>query len=57
MAQIVPSRTALASIVNLVADGALRPHLEKVLSFDRFAEAQSLSELGHGRGKIVLQLR
>jgi len=57
MAQIVPSRAALASVVNLVAEGALRPHLEAVLSFDRFAEAQRLSELGHGRGKIVLQLR
>jgi NADPH:quinone reductase-like Zn-dependent oxidoreductase len=57
MAQIVPNRAALASIVNLVAEGALRPHLERILPFDRFAEAQSLSEQGHGRGKIVLQLR
>jgi NADPH:quinone reductase-like Zn-dependent oxidoreductase len=57
MAQIVPSRAALASIVNLVAEGALRPHPEMVLPFERFADAQSLSEQGHGRGKIVLQLR
>jgi NADPH:quinone reductase-like Zn-dependent oxidoreductase len=57
MANVLPDAAALAGIVRLAADGILRPHVEQVLPFERFREAQAMAESGVGRGKIVLAVR
>jgi NADPH:quinone reductase-like Zn-dependent oxidoreductase len=57
MAQVQPDRAALEAVIDLVAKGALRCPVERVLPLEAFAEAHAFSEHGHGRGKIVLKLR
>lgn len=55
LVQIAPDRAALGAVLQLVAGGALRPELT-ILPFTDFARAQTLSDAGHTRGKIVLDL-
>ena len=57
MAQILPNRDALTKIVDRVGTGVLRATVEKVLPFEEFVHAQTLSDEGHIRGKIVLTVR
>jgi NADPH:quinone reductase-like Zn-dependent oxidoreductase len=38
----------------LVASGALKPEIQRVFALDAAAEAQTASETGHGRGRILL---
>jgi NADPH:quinone reductase-like Zn-dependent oxidoreductase len=40
----------------MVEDGKLAAHIAKVLPLTQIKEALALSELGHTRGKIVLQI-
>ncbi len=40
----------------LVADGKLDPHVEDVRSLDEAAEAIAAVEIGHARGKVVIQV-
>jgi len=44
-------------VVQLVQSGAMRAHVERTISLDDVAEAQRVMEAGHGRGKIVVQMR
>jgi NADPH:quinone reductase-like Zn-dependent oxidoreductase len=57
MAHVLPSRNALAGIVDRSAAGVLHATVEKVLPFEEFAQAQRLSDEGHIRGKVVLRVR
>lgn len=57
MAQVLPDPQALATLVELVKAGRLKPLVEHVLPFADFAAAQRLSEQGHARGKTVLEIR
>ncbi|MDF2808984.1 MAG: hypothetical protein K0S56_15 [Microvirga sp.] len=57
MAQVLPSRSALAAIVERVERGVIRPTVERILPFSDYAEAHRLSDQGHARGKIVLTVR
>ncbi|MET0530041.1 MAG: NADP-dependent oxidoreductase [Microvirga sp.] len=57
MAQILPNRDALTKIVDRVGTGVLRATVEKVLPFEEFVQAQTLSDEGHIQGKIVLTVR
>lgn len=57
MAQILPNRDALTKIVDRVGTGVLRATVENVLPFEEFVQAQTLSDEGHIRGKIVLTVR
>ena len=40
----------------LVADGKLDPHVEDVRSLDEAAEAIAAVEIGHAKGKVVIQV-
>ncbi|MDK3017060.1 NADP-dependent oxidoreductase [Pseudodonghicola flavimaris] len=55
LVQIAPDPVAMAGMLELVARGAIRSELTR-LPFADFARAQQLSDAGHSRGKIVLEL-
>lgn len=46
----------LAQIAELVGNGRLKTHVEKVFPFSEIVAAHKLSKEGHTRGKIVLEL-
>ncbi len=48
---------ALAEIGALVQTGAIHPQVGTVLPFDQAPESHRLSETGHVRGKVVVQVR
>lgn len=50
------SREALLHASHLYEQGKLRPHISKLLPLGSAAEAHAISERGHTRGKIVLQV-
>lgn len=50
------SGTVLATIVALVADGKLDPHVSDVVPLERAGEALASVESGHTRGKIVIEV-
>jgi len=53
-AQSVPAD--LQQIAGLIDSGKVKPVIAKVLPLEKAAEAEKLSEEGHNRGKIVLQV-
>jgi len=46
----------LEQIAHLIDDGKVMPVISKVMALEQAAEAQKLSEEGHVRGKIVLEV-
>lgn len=56
VAQVLPDAEALAQLVELAAACIVKPIVGKIFAFNEFAEAHRLSEHGHGRGKIVLNM-
>jgi len=40
----------------LVAEGKLDPHVEDILPLDQAGEALAAVEVGHAKGKVVLQV-
>ena len=54
MAQSIPDQ--LTEIATLIDSGKVKPIIEKVLPFTSARQAQTESEQGHTRGKIVLQV-
>lgn len=48
---------ALAEIARLVEAGAIRPQVGRVVPFEQAPESHRLSETGHVRGKVVVQVR
>lgn len=57
IAPIMPRQESLAALVELVASGALRVPVEKQLPLADFKTAHETSQLGHMRGKLVMQVR
>jgi len=53
---VQPNSTELAEIAKLVDAGIVKPFVETVLPLSLARKAQELSETGHTRGKIVLQI-
>lgn len=51
------STELLQKISDLIESGKLVPHVGKVFPLDQAAAAHTLSETGHGRGRIVLKVR
>ncbi len=49
--------SVLKSVAKLVESGAIQPQVWKVLPLSEAVQAHRLSEAGHARGKIVLQVR
>ena len=47
----------LEIVAGLVADGKLEPHVEDVRPFDEAADAVAAVEIGHARGKVVVEVR
>ncbi len=47
---------ALGAVAPLLASGALRPQVGRVFPLAQAAEAQRVSEKGHGRGRILLAI-
>ena len=47
----------LDEIAELIEDGDVRVHIERVFPLSEAAEAQRLLETGHVRGKLVLDCR
>jgi NADPH:quinone reductase-like Zn-dependent oxidoreductase len=54
--QCKPDAEELARMRAMVEDGKLVAHIARVLPLAQIKEALALSELGHTRGKIVLQI-
>jgi NADPH:quinone reductase-like Zn-dependent oxidoreductase len=52
----MPNAKNLAAIKDLVEAGKVIPHVEAVLPFAEIKQALALSEGGHARGKIVLNM-
>ena len=57
VAPILPRKDILESLVALMTQGKMRVFIEHRLPVADFQRAQELSQSGHVRGKIVLQLR
>ncbi len=55
MAQSIPED--LKQIASLIDEGKVKPIISKVLPLDQAAEAHKMSEEGHTKGKIVLEVR
>ncbi len=53
---VEPDRVGMEALAALVADGALRPHVQRTFPLERAAEAHRLAESGRTRGKLVLTL-
>jgi NADPH:quinone reductase-like Zn-dependent oxidoreductase len=53
-----PAETSpyLDKLAALVASGALKPEIQQVFPLDQAVEAQTASETGHGRGRILLRV-
>ncbi len=56
MIAVQPNAEQLAEITELVEEGKVKTHVEKVLPLSEVKKAHKLSEARHTRGKIVLQL-
>ena len=52
-----PDSAQLSQIAALIDGGHLKPMVSTVLPLDQAAKAHELSQTGHTRGKIVLQVR
>ncbi|MET0965261.1 MAG: NADP-dependent oxidoreductase [Nakamurella sp.] len=50
------SRAGLEAVAALVAGGKLDPHVEDVVPLDKAAEAMAAVEVGHAKGKVVIQV-
>jgi NADPH:quinone reductase-like Zn-dependent oxidoreductase len=53
-----PAETSpyLERLAALVASGALKPEIQQVFPLDQAAAAQTASETGHGRGRILIRV-
>jgi NADPH:quinone reductase-like Zn-dependent oxidoreductase len=53
---VAPDAAELTVLARMCEDGELSPHVSEVLPLTEAARAQELSEAGHTRGKIVLEI-
>jgi len=53
---VQPNAEQLTQIAKLIDDGTIKVVIEKVFPFDEIKAAQELSQQGHVRGKLVLQV-
>lgn len=53
---VLPNHEQLSEIAQLLDQGILKPHVEAVFPLNQVAKAQQLVELGHTRGKILLEV-
>ncbi|MEV8565889.1 NADP-dependent oxidoreductase [Streptomyces sp. NPDC051322] len=51
-----PDRAALDRIAALLGEGRIRPSVQQVFSLDDVAKAHSIGEVGHVRGRLVIEL-
>ena len=54
---VKPCGGELEKISALIEAGKLRPVIEKVFPLEQIAEAHRVSETGHVRGKLVIQIQ
>jgi NADPH:quinone reductase-like Zn-dependent oxidoreductase len=54
---VQPRGKDLAEIDSLILRGKLRPHIDRVFPLDEIRQAHEMSETGHVRGKIVIQVQ
>ena len=47
----------LDRLAKLIADGTVKPHVERVFPLDRVKDAFLAREAGHVKGKIMLEIR
>jgi NADPH:quinone reductase-like Zn-dependent oxidoreductase len=50
------TRRVLDLVAAMVVDGKLDPHVEDIIEFDEAADALAAVEVGHARGKVVVQI-
>jgi NADPH:quinone reductase-like Zn-dependent oxidoreductase len=50
------TRPILEELARLIQDGALVAPVGQVFSFSDVADAHALSQTGHGRGRVILQV-
>lgn len=53
---VQPNRDDLTVLADLLATGALRPHLDRVVGVDGVVTAIEGVESGHTRGKVVVRM-
>ena len=56
IARVKPRGGELEKISALIEAGKIRPVVEKVFALEQMADAHRLSEAGHVRGKLVIQI-
>ncbi len=56
LVMVRPNGPDLCVLLDMVHQGKIRPVLDRVFSLEEVAAAHDLSETGHARGKIILQL-
>ena len=50
------SRQGLEAVAALVASGKLDPHVEDIVPLEKAADAMAAVEIGHAKGKVVIQV-
>jgi NADPH:quinone reductase-like Zn-dependent oxidoreductase len=50
------NRQLLEKITQLIEEGVIKPHVDRVLPLDSAAEAQATNERRHARGRAVLEV-
>jgi NADPH:quinone reductase-like Zn-dependent oxidoreductase len=54
---VQPRGKDLAEIDSLILRGKVRPHVDRVFPLDEIRQAHEMSETGHARGKIVIEVQ
>ncbi len=52
---VEPNSDDLLRLAKLIEGGEIRPHIQAAFPLEQAAEAQTLSEAGHVRGKLILR--
>ena len=52
---VSPNATQLSAIAQLLKDGKIKPHIEKIFLFSEAKKAHALVQSGRVRGKIILE--
>ncbi|MED1060123.1 zinc-binding dehydrogenase [Bacillus mycoides] len=52
----LPNHEALQDVAQLMAEGEIKPIISKTLSLEEAPQAHKLSQIRHGRGRIVLNI-
>lgn len=53
---VLPNQEQPSEIAQLLTQDFLKPHIEAIFPLSQVAKAHQLVELGHTRGKVILEI-